>query len=471
MMRKRGWIRILEATIAVIIVAGVMLVSYSGQVQEDVSIAEYSESLQNEILFEITSRDDLRLNVLNVVDDVLTDDNFVVVNNFVKSKVPTDFGYLLRICSLGGDNDFCKMRTPTYVATLDKDVFVEETIVSAEVGEGVAPVFEPKKVKIYFWEGGFPEEYCDAECVSEGSVGVFCENNSVVNKTCGNYDDDSCSEYGAGLVVEDCGSRVCFEGACVVDGLGYSKLSCRKRIDNVESGCVSSYDDECNDHAGGEMTGSCGFLKERYVCWDWDIKESICALSPVCSVGYDEVSSEPCVGCENDCSVDNYFCSVDLKSVMKRTCGNYDADSCLEFDGAGVVSEVCEFGYICSAGVCVANAAVPNVASVDLVFSDKVYSWISPYHYYTHTRTFVESGGVGVTFTYGELCLQSSGCNSAAVNYRVNANGQLVLNNQNFYTSTSPEKFTLEYNGVDDNGNSVSVQEVVDVAGTSWISP
>ncbi|MFH0808587.1 MAG: hypothetical protein V1888_03145 [archaeon] len=470
MMKKRGWVRILEATIAVMIVAGVMLVSYSGQVQEEVSIVEYSESLQNEILSEITSRDDLRLNVLNVVDDVLSDNNFVVVNNFVKSKVPTGFGYLLRVCKMGGDNDFCKMRTPTYVATLDKDIFVEETIVSAEVGEGVAPVFEPKKVKIYFWEGGFPEEYCDVECVSEGSVGVFCENNSVVNKTCGNYDNDSCSEYGVGLVIEDCGSLVCSAGACVGAGDGYSKLTCRKKIDNVESGCVSSYDDECDDHAGGAITGVCGFFKESYACWDWDVVISGCELNPVCPVGYVENESEPCVNCANECSVDNYFCSGN--NVMKKTCGNYDSDSCLEFDGVGVVSQVCGVGYSCSAGVCVADVVVPKVGSVDLLFSDKVYSWISPNHYYTHTRTFVESGGVGVTFTFGELCYGSTGaCTSAVVNYRVEAVGSLIRNNENFHTPSSSDSFTLKYTGIDDNGNSVSVQKVVNVAGTSWISP
>ncbi|MCK4650479.1 hypothetical protein KAT36_04590 [Candidatus Pacearchaeota archaeon] len=152
-MNNRGWIRILEATIAVMIVAGVMLTSYSGQVQRKVSVAEYSRSLQNEILADIALRGDLRLNVLNVVTDNSSDDNYVILNEFVNSKVPIGFGYLLRVCDLGSEKDFCKMDSVNYIATLDKDVFVEELVISAEVGTGDDPVFAPKKVKIFFWEG------------------------------------------------------------------------------------------------------------------------------------------------------------------------------------------------------------------------------------------------------------------------------------------------------------------------------
>ena len=55
-MNKRGWIHILEATIAVLIVAGVMVSVYTDQsAREVLSVEDYSYSLQNEILEEIAT--------------------------------------------------------------------------------------------------------------------------------------------------------------------------------------------------------------------------------------------------------------------------------------------------------------------------------------------------------------------------------------------------------------------------------
>ena len=107
---------------------------------------------------------------------------------------------------------------------------------------------------------------------------------------------------------------------------------------------------------------------------------------------------------------------------------------------------------------------------MSLGFSNINYVWTAPNHYYYHDRTFVESGGVGVTLTWGELCSLQSGCNSAVINRRVDANGQYSWSD-NFYTNLNSEEFTLTYTGVDDNGNLISVQGIVEVSGSSWISP
>lgn len=154
MKGKKGWIRIMEATIAVIIVSGVMLTIYSDSNDYGVTVEEYSKSLQTEILTNIVSNENLRLNVLNVLVDDLTDSNFTVVDDYVKDKVPQGFGYLLRICDLGSSDNFCKMSSDVYISTLDKNVYAKEAIVSAEVGGGGGDeIYHPKKVKIYFWQG------------------------------------------------------------------------------------------------------------------------------------------------------------------------------------------------------------------------------------------------------------------------------------------------------------------------------
>lgn len=154
MRGKRGWLRILETTIAVMIVASVMLVSYTEHLQQEVSLAEYSQSLQNGILFDIVSSVELRLDVLNVSVDNRSDSYYVVVDDFVNSRVPVGFGYLLRICNIG---DVCKMDSVSYLATLDKDIFVEDKIISSEIGVGGGvELYNPKKVRLFFWEGSSP---------------------------------------------------------------------------------------------------------------------------------------------------------------------------------------------------------------------------------------------------------------------------------------------------------------------------
>ncbi len=221
-MNKRGWIRILEATIAVMIVSATMIAVYSGQsAKEDYSIADYSYSLQREILSDVVINSSLRLNVLNIENDFPGDYNYDILYFFVADKIPDSFGYLLRVCDLGDVFDFCKMDSSVFIATLDKDIFVEGIVVSAEIGDGTGDeIYSPKKVRLFFWEGGFPENFCRDEC--SGSE-LICSNDltQVLNNSCEDLNDDGCLESGEGTsVIEDCGSSsVCVDAECVAGGL------------------------------------------------------------------------------------------------------------------------------------------------------------------------------------------------------------------------------------------------------------
>ena len=149
---KRGWIRILEATIAVMLVSGVLVVVYSRQVDRGVAPADYFYSLQRQILADISSRSDLRMAVLNVDVDDSSDGSFVIINNFVNGTVPDAFGYYLRVCVLG---DICKMKEDVYVTTVEKDVFVEEVVISSDLGDGTGIPengWVPKKLRFFIWE-------------------------------------------------------------------------------------------------------------------------------------------------------------------------------------------------------------------------------------------------------------------------------------------------------------------------------
>ena len=145
MRNNRGWIRILEATIAVMIVAGVLVVIYAGQVSRGMAPADYFHSLQRQILTDVSSSSDLRLLVLSGDE--------VGLGVFVADKIPDAFGHYLRICVLGDVTDFCKINDVGVVAEIkDKDVFVEEIIVSADLGDGSNSEYSPKKVRLFVWE-------------------------------------------------------------------------------------------------------------------------------------------------------------------------------------------------------------------------------------------------------------------------------------------------------------------------------
>ena len=142
---KRGWIRILEATIAVLIVAGVLVVVYAEQSDMNAGPADYFYSLQRHVLMDISSSSDLRVLALNK--------NETELNLFVGDIVPDAFGYYLRVCELGNVTDYCKIDEVGVVAeTRDKDVFVEQIIVSADLGDGSNAMYDPKKVRLFVWE-------------------------------------------------------------------------------------------------------------------------------------------------------------------------------------------------------------------------------------------------------------------------------------------------------------------------------
>ncbi len=144
--------------------------------------------------------------------------------------------------------------------------------------------------------------------------------------------------------------------------------------------------------------------------------------------------------------------------------------TCAELGG-----EVCGEGYYCIEDYLSANDSdeccpvgscveIPLLkADVTLLFSDVVYRLVGGVnHTYTHTRTFTESGGVGVTLTEGQICyLQPSfHCDpKGTVNYRIEANNNLIRENEIFWTNYDKDVFTLQYWGTDDNSHNIYLNQ------------
>jgi len=140
MKNKRGFIRILEATIGVLLVTSVLLVVYvNQQPPQFLTSQDYIFNLQKQILLDISSRSDLR-------GYVLAEDN-ASLEVYLSSKVPSSYGYSLKICDLNATGA-CKLSTEDVIATREKDVFAEEAVIAADFAEG----YSPKKIRFFVWE-------------------------------------------------------------------------------------------------------------------------------------------------------------------------------------------------------------------------------------------------------------------------------------------------------------------------------
>ena len=136
---NRGWIRILEATIAVLMVTGILIVVYSRHNDTNPSPEDYIYSLQKQILKDISSRSDLRNYVLT--------ENTNLLDNYVDKKIPKTLNYSLKVCNLTNPPTPCKLDAAEFIATKDDDIYVEEVIISADF-----EIYDPKVVKLFVWE-------------------------------------------------------------------------------------------------------------------------------------------------------------------------------------------------------------------------------------------------------------------------------------------------------------------------------
>ena len=134
MVRKNGWMRIVEAALAVMIVSGVLIVVYSSQPKKT-NFSTEVENFQKQILMDFSSKENFRTDILNSDDTELKE--------YVKSRIPTYLGFSLKICDL---DPSVPCKNDDYMSAMDKDVYVQEIIISSNLEE-----YSPKKVRLFIW--------------------------------------------------------------------------------------------------------------------------------------------------------------------------------------------------------------------------------------------------------------------------------------------------------------------------------
>lgn len=138
--RKNGWVRIVEAFVAILIITGIVLMTLDKDYikKEDPSPKIYA--VENSILENIQNNQTLRDKVVNMTPLPV---EWVNISQGIKDKIqgtiPSYLDCKAKICAL---SDVCLLNE-----TLEKDVFARGVVIS-----GNLTFYAPKQLKIFCWE-------------------------------------------------------------------------------------------------------------------------------------------------------------------------------------------------------------------------------------------------------------------------------------------------------------------------------
>lgn len=133
MVNKKGWLRIFEASIAVIIIIAVLF-SIGKNSNYNYSSDNYVES----VIDEIVKSDELRQKILN--EDNVENEIEAIISGRVGIE---GINYRVRICNI---NEICSLDREIEES---KEIHSFERIISAYYNN---EIFSPKKAKVYIWK-------------------------------------------------------------------------------------------------------------------------------------------------------------------------------------------------------------------------------------------------------------------------------------------------------------------------------
>jgi len=131
MMNKKGWIRIVEAVFAIMMIFGGAIFLLSGTVDKADISGEVYET-QRHILEIIANNEDMRKDII--------DGRTGNINNYIEKNVPSSWGFTTNICNV---DEICNENTP-----LEKDIYVSDTIISSSLSD---PLANTKKLRFFVW--------------------------------------------------------------------------------------------------------------------------------------------------------------------------------------------------------------------------------------------------------------------------------------------------------------------------------
>lgn len=135
-MNKKGFLRILESVIAILIITGVMLAINLNK--PEVSDDSYYYEIISSSLKEISKTNNLRSEIIR---EDTKQDLEVSLNDFVKERIKDgSLEFNIKVCEV---QDICSI---DYPENSQGNVYSEQVIISSDLTQ-----FNPKKVKMFLW--------------------------------------------------------------------------------------------------------------------------------------------------------------------------------------------------------------------------------------------------------------------------------------------------------------------------------
>ena len=141
MKSKKAWIRIVEATVGVLLVASVLFVMVARAPKtSEKNIYE----TQHFILEQISKNDQLRGLIVNYDTSVIPqpDPPINEVDLFIRGMMPAYLDFKFRVCEV---NAACGMLY--YPGNKEKEIYSDEILITSTLQQ-----YSPKKVRLFVWE-------------------------------------------------------------------------------------------------------------------------------------------------------------------------------------------------------------------------------------------------------------------------------------------------------------------------------
>lgn len=137
MVNRKGIVRIVEATIAILLIFGTLLILSS---QRSAQVSETSPQNIPDILDEVARDESMRRDVL-LEDEEAQED---LIENFLESRAYSrGYNYSVELCELSEPSCYLAQYPDT-----DSDVYVYERVISTTLDD---PTFAPKRIKVFVW--------------------------------------------------------------------------------------------------------------------------------------------------------------------------------------------------------------------------------------------------------------------------------------------------------------------------------
>ncbi|MBS3093145.1 hypothetical protein J4456_01030 [Candidatus Pacearchaeota archaeon] len=132
MKNKKAWLRIVEAFIAILLIATVILYIYP-QINKQNTSSEGIYDMQKKILDFVSNDQGMRAEAVR--------GEHILIDAFIVKNLPSNWDFKINICKV---NEICNDGIP-----LDKDVFVSESLISATVTD--YPGKTTTKIRFFIW--------------------------------------------------------------------------------------------------------------------------------------------------------------------------------------------------------------------------------------------------------------------------------------------------------------------------------